>query len=321
MLYQRGLIALLLVLLLVGCAGSGAPAPAVVPMPDQAVDDMMMEAGEAELDRSFDEAGGLAAEELALSNTGNQQQLQRLIIKNANLDLRVEDVTAAADQVSRIANEVQGFVVSSGTSGTEDRLTALITIRVPADRFEETLSRLEGLADRVLSRSVSGEDVTEEYVDLEARLRNLEATRDRLLDLLDEATRVQDALEVNQALSDVQGQIEQLQGRLRYLEQSAALSTINISLVPVPTTQVVTEDGWQPVEVARGALRDLLGFAQGLGNLLIVLLIWSPVLLVVGLAGWRGMRFVSNRTVHRKPAATTPNTPNPSPPTPPNTEA
>ncbi len=296
--YSRFVVVLLLTLLLVGCASGAAPAPdsmvertSSVSLPVATSAPMMGQAFAVdEADVSLPE-GTLAS---------NQQQIERLIIKNADLTLRVKDVTAAADQVSQIASEAQGFVLSSSTNGTDAQHTAYVSIRVPADRFEATLSRLEGLAVRVLSRSVSGEDVTEEYVDLEARLRNLEATRDRLLDLLDQAARVQDALEINQALSDVQGQIEQLQGRLRYLEQSAALSTINVLLEPVPTTQVVTADGWQPLEVARAALRNLLGFAQVVANLLITLVIWSPVLLVGGVASWQGVRFVSRKMTRRK---------------------
>lgn len=171
---------------------------------------------------------------------------------------------------------------------------------MPAERFETTLNQLEALAVRVLSRSVSGSDVTEEFVDLEARLRNLEATRDRLLDMLNKATRVQDALDVNLALSDVQGQIEQIQGRMRFLSESAAMSTINVSLKPVPVTPVLAEDGWQPIQVARAALRDLLGFGQSLGNALIVLVVWSPVWVLLAFGGWRGMRMVRRKLPQQK---------------------
>ena len=221
--------------------------------------------------------------------------IERLIIKNGDLALRVEDVPAATAAVSTLASEAGGFVVSSSTSGLERDLRAYITIRVPAERFETTLNQLEALAVRVLSHSVSGSDVTEEFVDLEARLRNLEATRDRLLDMLNKATRVQDALDVNLALSDVQGQIEQIQGRMRFLSESAAMSTINVSLEPVPVTPVLDEDGWQPIQVARAALRDLLGFGQLLGNALIVLVVWSPVWVLLAFGGWQGMRMMRRK--------------------------
>jgi hypothetical protein len=153
-------------------------------------------------------------------------------------------------------------------------------------------------------------------VDLESQLRNLQATRDRLLDLLEKATRVEDALQVNQAITDVQGQIEVIQGRMKYLQQSAALSTISVYLAPVPTTPLLEEDGWQPWNVARGALRDLLIFGQGLANVAIVLAIWTPLWLPLVLLG----RWAWLRTRAQISAGTRPLSPPPAPPAPP-TEA
>ena len=133
---------------------------------------------------------------------------------------------------------------------------------------------------------VGGDDVTEEFVDLESRLKNLEATRDRLQSFLDKAETVDDALKVNQSLSDLQGQIEQLKGRKQFLERSAALSTISVTLSPLPAIMSIVEDeGWQPLSVARNALRGLVSFGQGLATLAIVVLVWAPVWLPILLFG------------------------------------
>lgn len=203
---------------------------------------------------------------------------ERLVIKNASLSLEVASVTEAETSIRQKAEQLGGFVVSVQTYGSGDSMRSTIVFRVPAARFEEALSGVEGLARKVLSRSVGGDDVTEEYVDLESRLRNLEATRDRLLDLLARAEKVEDALQVNQALTDVQGQIEQIKGRMQYLKQSAAMSTITVDLAPVPPPPaIIEEDAWQPLRVARLALRDLVEFGQGLVDLAIILLVWTPV--------------------------------------------
>ena len=117
-------------------------------------------------------------------------------------------------------------------------------------------------------------------------MRNLEATRDRLLTFLDKATKVEDALAVNNSLNDIQGQIEQAKGRMQYLKQSSALSTITVGLEPVPpVTPIVEEGGWQPVTVARSALRSLIELGQGLANVGIVVLVWTPVWLPLLLLG------------------------------------
>jgi hypothetical protein len=251
------------------------------------------------------------------SGAAPDQQLppasDRLVIKNASVTLEVVNVAEAETAIRQKAEQLGGFVVSVQTYGSGDSMQSTIVFRVPAARFEEALSGVEGLAKKVLSRSVSGDDVTEEYVDLESRLRNLEATRARLLDLLARAEKVEDALQVNQALTDVQGQIEQIKGRMQYLKQSAAMSTITAELRPVPPPPaIIEEDAWQPVRVAREALRGLLEFGQGLVNLAIVLAIWTPVWLPIVLFlrwTWRKVMRSGRKPQESGPPATPPAAP------------
>jgi len=237
--------------------------------------------------------GGMPVEQA----TGDATAVDRLIIKTASLALEVPDVAAAEHALRQRVEALGGFVVSVQTYGTGAEQSSTVVLRVPVERFEALLSDIEGLARKVLRRSVSGEDVTEEYVDLESRLRNLEATNTRLLDLLARAQTVEEALKVNQALTDIQGQIEWTKGRMQYLEQSAAMSTITVELVPVPPpTPIVDEDGWQPLEVARIALRRLIELGQNLANVVIVLLVWTPVWLPVALFGFWAWRRVGRRS-------------------------
>ncbi len=293
------LLLLLAALFLAGCAvmsrPSAVPAPAGgvsasdsteargVPMP-------MPTAGPAAIEPAYDQ-GQTSAN---APDSSAQPGFQRLVIKTATLSIEVENVAEAETRISARAQELGGYVVSLETNGTEAGRMAVITIRVPARRFDEALSGVEGLARKVFSRTISGDDVTEEFVDLESRLRNLEATRDRLLDLLGRAEKVEDALQVNEALTEVQGQIEQIQGRMKYLQQSAAFSTITVEMRPVPPPPpIIEEGGWQPLNVAREALRGLIAFGQELINLGIILLVWSPVwlpLLLLARWGWLRLR-------------------------------
>ncbi|MGC9040960.1 MAG: DUF4349 domain-containing protein, partial [Roseiflexus sp.] len=229
---------------------------------------------------------------------------ERLVIKNASLTLEVVSVADAEAAIRQKAEQLGGFVVSVQTYGSGDSMQSTIVFRVPAARFEEALSGVEGLAKKVLSRSVSGDDVTEEYVDLESRLRNLEATRDRLRDLLARAEKVEDALQVNQALTDVQGQIEQIKGRMHYLKQSAAMSTITAELRPVPPPPaIIEEDAWQPIRVVRESLRSLIEFGQGLVYLVIWLIIWAPVWLpIVLFLRWIWRKMMQSRKKPQEPA-------------------
>ena len=202
----------------------------------------------------------------------------RLVIKNANLTLQVENVREAESSLRVMVGQMGGYVVKAETTGADEQMRSEITFRVPSGRFDQAMSGAQGLAKKLLGRTITGDDVTEEYVDLSARQRALEATRDRLLALLNKAEKVEDALAVNTSLTDIQAQLEQIEGRKKFLTQSAALSTITVMLTPVPTAAPIVEpEGWQPEGVAREALRGLVAFGQGIASLLIVLLVWSPV--------------------------------------------
>jgi hypothetical protein len=227
-------------------------------------------------------------------NQAQSAASQRLVIRDAQLSIEVDAVAAAETVIRARAEALGGYVVSVQTYGSGEQQSSTVVVRVPAAQFETLLSGVEGLAKQVFTRSVSGSDVTEEFVDLESRLRNLEATRERLLDLLTRAARVDDALQVNQALTDVQGQIEQIRGRMNYLSTSAAFSTISVELRPVPPPPPIVQDTtWQPLLVARRALGDLISFGQGIIELGIVVLVWAPVWLPLGVFGlWLWRRFV-----------------------------
>jgi hypothetical protein len=248
------------------------------------------------------ESGGPLSAPAADQAQPAQQQFERLVIKTADLSLQVDSARDAEANVRAIVGKLGGYVVKVSTSGADAEQTSTVTFRVPAERFDEALAGVQGLAKKVLARTVSGDDVTEEFVDLSSRLKNLEATRDRMLTFLDKATTVEEALMVNQSLSQVQGEIEQIKGRQQFLRQSAALSTITVSLSPVPPpAPIVAENGWQPLAVARDALRGLVGFGQGLATLAIVALVWAPVWLPLGLAGlWLRRRLLRGRAA--KPA-------------------
>ncbi len=279
-----------LALALSACGGSPAFAPVTMPAPASAPREAEAPAGNS-LDGSATGGGGAAAP--AAGAPAQAQQFERLVIKTADISLQVESVREAETAVRAKVQALGGYVVKAENSGSDQDMTARITFRVPAQRFDEALAGVQGLAKKVLARTVSGDDVTEEFVDLQSRLRNLEATRDRLLTFLQKAATVEEALKVNESLSQVQGEVEQVRGRIEYLKQSAALSTVTVALAPVPAiAPIVEEGGWQPLAVARGALRELVELGQGLANVAIVLLVWTPIWLpFVALIWWLRRRF------------------------------
>jgi PKD repeat protein len=154
-----------------------------------------------------------------------------MIIRSGDMALVVEDVADTIQKITRLADTYEGFVVSSNSWNEGERTMGDISIRVKAARFNEAIDALRQLAVEVTQESTSGQDVTEEYIDLTARLKNLEASEAQLLELMKQAGNVAEILEVQKELTRTRGDIEQTKGRMQYLEQSSDMSFIQVRLV------------------------------------------------------------------------------------------
>jgi hypothetical protein len=193
----------------------------------------------------------------------------RLIIKNGEIALQVKDVNLAVDQVTDIAVNSAGYIVSSRTWVQDGFTYASMQIGVPVDQFESVQRRLRALAVNVISDTASGQDVSDEFVDLESRLTNLEATAARIREFLAQAKDVKEALSVNQELSAIEAEIEQVKGRMNYLEDRSAFSTMLVNLEPQRPTPTPTAVVWMPEKTFEQASNTLGGVARGIGDLAI----------------------------------------------------
>jgi len=213
---------------------------------------------------------------------------ERMIVRTGEMSLVVEDVIDARDEIAQIAARFNGYVVSSWISGEEQEMRGSISIRVPDEKFEQTLAELRDLAVRVKSENTSSRDVTEEYIDLEARLKNAEATEQQYLALLDKATDVEDILRIYDSLSRVRSEIEQIKGRMQYLERTSSMSLITAYLEPEASAKPLARAGWNTLEVLKSAIRGLATAAQTLATIAIWLLIFIPIWgTVLGVILWR----------------------------------
>ena len=232
----------------------------------------------------------------AAADSGLEPMEERMIIWTGDVSLIVKDAEDSLEKVEAIAKDLGGYVVNSSSWYQDDQLRARLTIRVPSGEFDAAMARLKDLAIKVENRNVSTQDVTEEYTDLNARLRNLEATETELFELLTEVRertgKAEDVLAVHRELSYIREQIEQIKGRMQYLEKMTAMATINVELIPDELAKPIVVAGWQPTGTALNALRALAKTLQFIANAAIWLIIWVlPIIpFVILWAIWRRWR-------------------------------
>lgn len=155
---------------------------------------------------------------------------ERMIVRTGNIALVVEDVPATIDQITKMAGGFEGYVVSSNVWKQGKKLVGSISIRIAAKHFDNAMRALRGLAVDVTSESSTSKDVTEEYVDLSAKLQNLEATEAQLLKIMEKAEKVEDILAIQRELTNVRGEIERTKARMQYLERTSSTSLIQVGL-------------------------------------------------------------------------------------------
>ncbi len=218
--------------------------------------------------------------------------MERLVIRNANLVIVVEDPSASASSITQLAEQMGGYVVSLNIyqSTYGDNLSATyasITVRVPAERLNEALDEIKEGTVEVRSENISGQDVTQEYTDLESQLRNLEAAEEELREIMGSLTKAEDVLRVYENLRQVRQEIEIIKGRMQYFEQSARLSAISIELLPDVVSQPLQIGRWQPEGTAKEALQSLIKALQFLANATIWFVIYVlPILVLLSIPFW-----------------------------------
>lgn len=306
----------LIVILLAGC-GPAAPTPVAV---------------EVEVTRVVEKEGETVVEQVVVTAEPTQapmatpvanlpsgshtsvrpSQPNRLIVKNAELRLLVADTDVAIDRVTQIVADTGGYIISSRIRYNEwmekNYKYASITLGVPVDQFELAMRRLRSLALRVEDETASGQDVTDEYVDLQSRLGNLKATRDRIREFLDQARTVEESLKVNEQLSAIEEQIEQVQGRMNYLFDRAAYSTITVQIdpelpqpTPAPTpTSTPTPTPippWTPTQTIEQASYTLGSILRALTEIAIwLIIVVAPLLAPPALIVWAVQRRIKGKT-------------------------
>lgn len=252
--------------------------------------------GAGAADMAFSESAAMSEPVMADAEAAAGQQATdgagepRQVIANANISLIVADAATALSGVEQIVTDLGGYVadmdLSKGRYDESDVLRGSLTLRVPSAGLEEALDLLQALATDVNYLNVNRQDVTDQYSDLDAQLRNLRATETELLALLTEVrerpnAKVEDILAVHRSLTQIRGEIETLQGRKNLLDNQIDFSTIWVELIPDSVFRPIVEEPWSASGPVRNALRALVATLQGLLTALIwAVLYLTPLLLV-----------------------------------------
>jgi hypothetical protein len=208
---------------------------------------------------------------------------ERKIIKNASLNMVVGSAEDAASSIKGIAERLGGFVASSNVSEHiryQERKNGSVMIKVPADKFDAAVSEIKNLAIKIESEASNASDVTEQFMDMEARLNNMKAEEAQYLKIMERAVTIEDTLRVAQKLSDVRGRIEQLEGQLKYMSRQIDMSSINISLSEEEKIEPVAGIKWKPLFVAKESFRNMLENGAKFADAMIRFLFALPIVIL-----------------------------------------
>lgn len=261
------LVGLILLLSLSACAKSSSPEYASPQMPQENMD-LGYEAPAVE------EEYGIEPKPEA----GIAEGQERLVIQTASLRVSVADTVVAMQQTSDLAKQLGGYVVSTNryTETTYNNASyphTSIVIRVPSEKLEQAMESVRQLSangkDGVLSESLSGQDVTSDFVDSSSRLRNLKAAEEQLMVLMENTEDLEATMSVFRELTNIRSQIEVLEGHIKYLQESSALSSLSVDFVAEASLQPIEIGGWKPQGVVRESLQRLVRTFQQVVDFLI----------------------------------------------------
>ncbi|HZK16722.1 MAG TPA: DUF4349 domain-containing protein [Anaerolineaceae bacterium] len=241
---------------------------------------------------------------------GEETGQERMVIQTASLQVSVADTVAAMRQTLDLAKQLGGYVVR--TNRYSDRsynnvtyTRTSIVIRVPADKLEQAMEAVRQMSadgkNGVLSESLTGDDVTSDFVDSTSRLRNLKAAEDQLMVLMENTEDVEATMSVFRELTDIRSQIEVLEGHIKYLRESSALSSLSVEFVAEASLQPIEIGGWKPEGTAKKSLETLVRMLQDLGDFLIQFSITClPFLIPLGVGIYFLVRAIRKSVAKRR---------------------
>jgi hypothetical protein len=212
---------------------------------------------------------------------------QRLVVQDTSLSMQVKDVPSVLTEIEKTVVGLGGYMVNRSMSKPEGAATGDITVRVPTDKRETALNSIKSLGIKTVSEIVNGTDVTDQYVDIQGRINNLNSTKSKIEAIMEKATRVQDLMDIQMQLDSIQSQIDNYIGQQKYLEQTAKLTRISVSLSTDELSLPYSPDtAWRPTVIFKTAVRSMLLSLRSIANSIIWIVAYTPIFIILVIVFW-----------------------------------
>lgn len=233
-----------------------------------------------------------------VQNVAPSDSVNRLVIQNSDLSLLVKNIKETAVKITDFAKNNGGFMINSSLNNPNEQGTGNVVIRVPSRKFKETLVFLENLSVKVVYENLYGEDVTDQYTDINAHLQTLNTTKAKFEEILAKATLVEDILNVQREIINVQSQIDSLKGQQLFLEKSTQLAKITVYLATDELElPYAPKETWRPEVIVKTAIRSLIQNLRELVTIIIWILVYGVVWLPLLIIGFLLKKKLSKKTV------------------------
>ena len=224
----------------------------------------------------------------------SQSNIDKKIQKNANLSIEVKDIEKSLDKAKQIISTFNGEIISTSSGGMDfGQPYANIRLRVPSEKLNDAVEALKKISSKILSENIYTNDVTEEFIDIEAKLNIMKSTEKRFNDLLNEAKNVEEVIQVEKELMRIRGEIDSLQGRIKYLTTTTDNSQLNIYMIE--EMPISGGDDWNINDSFDDSLRNFVSFTKSMADFLIGIIVFMPILIILGLGTFFGYRFIKKK--------------------------
>lgn len=225
--------------------------------------------------------GGMTYEEYAEPTLLQDTDGTRKVITNSSLSLLVKDVDSTVENIRQEVIGMGGFMVNTNIRRDAEASSSTLEVRIPSDQLVDFSKYLRTLSVKVVYENITGTDITDQYTDYEERLSSLEAIKERLQEIMDEAETVDEIMGVQNRIFSIQNQIDSIKGQLTYMDRSTSMSKVTITIstdeLSLPYTPVKS---WRPDVIAKNAMRSLISVFRAIGSVLIWLTVFLPLIVL-----------------------------------------